>query len=197
MVYSGDISQEKSPEPGRVCADSGPVKSKKKARAVTLWTRRFLPQRFRDWCRPNPDFLWNFSRPQNCMRLSSKKAAPECSRLVQRCRKSGERQIRTWFSTRENRSSRIFIGRSSLRNCFSEHAVWLVWSAMNRRQNKWALSTVLSLLLCLSHSCFANSPPKAKTLFQNGPDSRDQRRSHHGLRRLFPGLEVGTEESPL
>ena len=39
---------------------------------------------------------------------------------------------------------------------------------MNRRQNKWALSTVLTLLLCLSQSSLAKSPPKAKTLFQNG-----------------------------
>src|ERR1700691_3486100 len=39
---------------------------------------------------------------------------------------------------------------------------------MNRRQNKWALSTVLTLLLCLSHSSFARSTPKAKTLYANG-----------------------------
>ncbi len=39
---------------------------------------------------------------------------------------------------------------------------------MNRRQNKWALSTVLTLLLCLSSSSFARSTPKAKTLFANG-----------------------------
>jgi general secretion pathway protein D len=39
---------------------------------------------------------------------------------------------------------------------------------MNRRQNKWALSAVLTLLLCLSQSSFARSTPKAKTLFANG-----------------------------
>jgi general secretion pathway protein D len=39
---------------------------------------------------------------------------------------------------------------------------------MNRRQNKWALSTVLTLLVCLSISCFARSTPKAKTLYANG-----------------------------
>jgi general secretion pathway protein D len=39
---------------------------------------------------------------------------------------------------------------------------------MNRRQNKWAISTVLTLLLCLSQSSLAKSPPKSKTLFQNG-----------------------------
>src|ERR1700679_3498676 len=89
MVYSGDISKEKSSEPGRVCADSEPATSKKKARAVTLWTRRFLTSE-------------------------------------------------------------------------------LVWSAMNRRQNKWALSAVLTLLLCLSQTSFARSTPKAKTLYANG-----------------------------
>ncbi len=39
---------------------------------------------------------------------------------------------------------------------------------MNRRQKKWALSTVLTLLLCLSHSAFARGTPKAKTLYTNG-----------------------------
>jgi general secretion pathway protein D len=39
---------------------------------------------------------------------------------------------------------------------------------MNRRQNKWAPVTVLTLLLCLSSSSFARSTPKAKTLFANG-----------------------------
>jgi general secretion pathway protein D len=48
------------------------------------------------------------------------------------------------------------------------HAVLLFWSAMNRRQNKWALSTALILLLCLSNGSFARSTPKAKTLYQNG-----------------------------
>ena len=39
---------------------------------------------------------------------------------------------------------------------------------MNRCQNKWAPVTVLTLLLCLSHSSFARSTPKAKTLYANG-----------------------------
>jgi general secretion pathway protein D len=39
---------------------------------------------------------------------------------------------------------------------------------MNRRQKNWALSTVLTLLLCLSHSAFARGTPKAKTLYTNG-----------------------------
>ena len=39
---------------------------------------------------------------------------------------------------------------------------------MNRRQKIWALSTVLTLLLCLSHTAFARSTPKAKTLYANG-----------------------------
>jgi general secretion pathway protein D len=39
---------------------------------------------------------------------------------------------------------------------------------MNRRQKNWALSTVLTLLLCLSHSSFARGTPKAKTLYANG-----------------------------
>ena len=30
---------------------------------------------FRNWCRPNPDFLWILVGPPNCMRLSAKKAA--------------------------------------------------------------------------------------------------------------------------
>ncbi len=38
---------------------------------------------------------------------------------------------------------------------------------MNRRQNKWALSATLTLLLCLSSPCFAKTS-KAKTLYTNG-----------------------------
>ena len=33
------------------------------------------PRAVRNWCRPNPDFLWSFVGPPNCMRLSAKKAA--------------------------------------------------------------------------------------------------------------------------
>jgi Formate/nitrite transporter len=52
---------------------------------------RLLPlEQFRNWCRPNPDFLWSFVGPPNCMRLSAKKAAHRCSQLVPRCRESGE-----------------------------------------------------------------------------------------------------------
>jgi general secretion pathway protein D len=43
-----------------------------------------------------------------------------------------------------------------------------VWSAMNRRQNNWALSTALTLLLCLSICSLAASGPKAKTLYERG-----------------------------
>jgi general secretion pathway protein D len=39
---------------------------------------------------------------------------------------------------------------------------------MNRRQKNWALSTALTLLLCLGHSSFARTGPKAKTLYANG-----------------------------
>jgi hypothetical protein len=53
-------------------------------RSVALW-------QFRNWCRPNPDFLWTFVGPPNCMRLSAKKAAHRFSQLVPRCRKSGKR----------------------------------------------------------------------------------------------------------
>jgi hypothetical protein len=35
---------------------------------------------FRNWCRPNPDFLWILVVPSNCMRLSVKKAAHHCPR---------------------------------------------------------------------------------------------------------------------
>jgi ribosomal protein S14 len=38
----------------------------------------------------NPDFLWSFVGPPNCMRLSAKKAAHHFSQRVLRCRKSGE-----------------------------------------------------------------------------------------------------------
>jgi general secretion pathway protein D len=54
-----------------------------------------------------------------------------------------------------------------LRNGFSEPAVWLVWSAMNRRHKNWALSAALILVLCLSSHCFAKTS-KAKTLYSNG-----------------------------
>jgi general secretion pathway protein D len=43
----------------------------------------------------------------------------------------------------------------------------LVWSAMNRRYTNWALSTALTLLLCVSHSCFAKTT-KAKQAYING-----------------------------
>jgi general secretion pathway protein D len=39
---------------------------------------------------------------------------------------------------------------------------------MNRRQNNWALSTAIPLLLALSICCLAASGPKAKTLYQRG-----------------------------
>jgi general secretion pathway protein D len=39
---------------------------------------------------------------------------------------------------------------------------------MNRRQEKWALPTALTLLLFLSICCLAASGPKAKTLYQRG-----------------------------
>jgi general secretion pathway protein D len=39
---------------------------------------------------------------------------------------------------------------------------------MNRRQNNWALSTALTLLLCLSICSLAASGPKAKTLYERG-----------------------------
>jgi general secretion pathway protein D len=39
---------------------------------------------------------------------------------------------------------------------------------MNRRQNNWALSTAIPLLLVLSFCCLAASGPKAKTLYQRG-----------------------------
>jgi hypothetical protein len=59
-------------------------------RFCKLRQSRLLVQRFRNWFRPNPDFLWSLVVPSNCMRLSVKKAAHNCSRLVPRCRKSGK-----------------------------------------------------------------------------------------------------------
>jgi hypothetical protein len=53
-------------------------------------------ERFRNGCRPNPDFLWSFVGPPNCMRLSAKKAAHHFSQLVPRCRKSGQRTAFSW-----------------------------------------------------------------------------------------------------
>ncbi len=53
-------------------------------------------RQFRNWCRPNPDFLWIFMGPPNCMRLSAKKAAHRFSQPMLRCRKSGKRSTFSW-----------------------------------------------------------------------------------------------------
>jgi general secretion pathway protein D len=45
---------------------------------------------------------------------------------------------------------------------------WDIWSAMNRRQKNWALSTAFTLLLCLSATCLAASGPSAKSLYTRG-----------------------------
>jgi hypothetical protein len=42
-------------------------------------------EQFRNWCRPDPDFLWSFMGPPNCMRLSAKKAAHHFSQLAHVC----------------------------------------------------------------------------------------------------------------
>jgi hypothetical protein len=44
------------------------------ARHVCGEERRML-QRFRNWCRPNPDFLWGLVASANFMRLSLRKGA--------------------------------------------------------------------------------------------------------------------------
>src|SRR5271168_2372276 len=75
--------------------------------------RRTIARQFRDWCRPNPDFLLIFLGRPNCMRLSAKEAAHRFSQLVTRCRKSGERQAFSWFSPKENHSSRSLSGHSN------------------------------------------------------------------------------------
>src|SRR5271156_2352686 len=47
-------------------------------------------QHFRNWCRPNPYFLWMLVVPPTCMRLFLRKVAHNCSRPVLRGRKYGE-----------------------------------------------------------------------------------------------------------
>src|ERR1700733_13890879 len=49
----------------------------------------------------------------NCMRLSAKKVAHLCSRPVLRCRKSGKRSSFSWFSPKENHTSRSLSGHSN------------------------------------------------------------------------------------
>jgi hypothetical protein len=49
-----------------------------------------LLRQFRNWCRPNPDFLWGFVVPPDCMRLSAKKAAHRFSQLVPRSKEIRE-----------------------------------------------------------------------------------------------------------
>src|ERR1700691_3783860 len=66
------------------------------------------PEQCRNGSRPNPNFLWIFAGPPNCMRLSAKKAAHRFSPLVPRCRKFGKRQAFSWFSSKENHTSRSF-----------------------------------------------------------------------------------------
>jgi hypothetical protein len=57
-------------------------------------------ERFHSRCRPNPDFQWSFVGSPNCMRLSMKKAAHHCPRIVLRCRKSGLETF-SWFLSRK------------------------------------------------------------------------------------------------
>jgi hypothetical protein len=74
----------------------------------------------RNWCRPNPDFLWRFVGPSNCMRLSAKKVAHRCSRPVPRCRKSGKREAFLWFSLKQNHTSRSLSGHSNCETALGE-----------------------------------------------------------------------------
>jgi hypothetical protein len=46
--------------------------------------------------------------PSNCMRLSVKKAAHHCPRLVPRAGNPGKRKSLSWFSLKENHPSRTF-----------------------------------------------------------------------------------------
>ena len=59
--------------------------------------------------------------PLNYMRLSVKKVAHNCSRPVLRRTKSGERQVFSWFSPKENHSSRSFSVHS---NCETALKTW-------------------------------------------------------------------------
>src|SRR5271156_3053349 len=49
-----------------------------------------MTKAFSQWCRPNPYFLWMLVEPPNCMRLSLRKVAHNCSLPVLRGRKYGE-----------------------------------------------------------------------------------------------------------
>src|SRR5271154_4605787 len=75
------------------------------------WARPL--EQFRNWCRPKPDFLWRLVEPRNYMRLSVKKVAHNCSQPVLRRRKSGERQAFSWFSPKENHSTRSLSDHSN------------------------------------------------------------------------------------
>ena len=63
--------------------------------AIAPWIPEAEPalERFRNWCRSNPDFLWSLWVPSNSMRLSVKKAAPRYPpRIVPRAGNPGEPQ---------------------------------------------------------------------------------------------------------
>jgi hypothetical protein len=65
-------------------------------------------KQFRNWCRPDPDFLWMLVELPNCMRLSAKKVAHHCSRPVLRCRKSGKRQAFRGFLPRKTTPRELY-----------------------------------------------------------------------------------------
>ncbi len=82
-------------------------------------------EQFRNWCKPNPDFLWRLVEPRNYMRLSVNKVAHNCSRPGLRRRKSGERQAFSWFSPKENHTSRSLSDHSNCETALSLGKVFL------------------------------------------------------------------------
>src|SRR5271156_1899336 len=73
-------------------------------------------QHFRNWCRPNPYFLWMLVEPPIYMRLSSRKVAHKCSQSVLRGRKYGKPPNFTWFSLKENHTSLLLPDHSHCEN---------------------------------------------------------------------------------
>jgi Protein of unknown function (DUF4019) len=116
---------------------------------------------FRNWCKPNPDFLWRLVEPRNYMRLSVKKVAHNCSRSVLRRRKPGERQALSWSRRRRDHSSRSL---SDHRNCET---------ALSRLRFRWLAMALVAASLGQAPLFAMQEPPPPQTGAPQGAPEGD------------------------
>src|SRR5271156_6523605 len=92
-----------------------------------------MTKAFSQWCRPNPYFLLMLVEPPNCMRLSLRKVAHNCSRPVLRGRKYGKLPAFTWFSLKENHTSLLLTDHSNFENALDATS----WFPFKRPAARW------------------------------------------------------------